>query len=72
MAVITLAFRAEELPGLPGSGFLVPPVEGRTIKASTFSFAKWDWVRAAGAGLLLLRTLGRPASRGGGSPGLGR
>ena len=56
MAVITLAFRAEELPGLPGSGFLVPPVEGRTIKASTFSFAKWDWVRTAGAGLLLLRT----------------
>jgi oxygen-dependent protoporphyrinogen oxidase len=44
------------------SGFLVPPVEGRAIKASTFSFAKWDWVRAAGAehGLIHLRTsLGR-------------
>jgi oxygen-dependent protoporphyrinogen oxidase len=57
VAVITLAFRADELP-LDGttSGFLVPPGEGRFIKASTFSFAKWDWVRAAGDGLLLLRT----------------
>ena len=56
MAVITLAFRADEVPDLPGSGFLVPPIDGRTIKASTFSFAKWDWVRAAGEGTLLLRT----------------
>ena len=59
MAVVTLAFAAADLPDLPGSGFLVPPVEGRTIKAATFSFAKWDWVREAGAtsgGLLVLRT----------------
>ena len=57
VAVITLAFRAEDLP-LDGttSGFLVPPREGRFIKASTFSFAKWDWVRDAGDGVLLLRT----------------
>ena len=57
MAVVTLAFAAADLPDLPGSGFLVPPVDGRTIKAATFSFAKWDWVREAGAtGLLVLRT----------------
>ena len=56
MAIVTLAFRAADVPDLPGSGFLVPPVDGRTIKASTFSFAKWDWVREAGDGLLLLRT----------------
>ena len=38
----------------------MPPVEGRAIKASTFSFAKWDWVRAAGGDLVVLRTsLGR-------------
>ncbi|MFT4085506.1 MAG: protoporphyrinogen oxidase [Nocardioides sp.] len=57
VAVITLAFRTGELP-LDGtvSGFLVPPVEGRFIKASTFSFAKWDWVREAGDPLLLVRT----------------
>ncbi len=56
MAVVTFAFDAAGLTEPNGSGFLVPPVDGRTIKASTFSFNKWDWVRAAGAGLLLLRT----------------
>jgi oxygen-dependent protoporphyrinogen oxidase len=60
MAVVTMAFRARDLPELSGSGFLVPPVEGRAIKASTFSFAKWAWVRRAGVAsgeeLLLLRT----------------
>ncbi|WP_206051747.1 protoporphyrinogen oxidase [Nocardioides ferulae] len=70
MAVVTLAFRAADVASLAetsSSGFLVPPVDGRRIKASTFSFAKWGWVREAGraAGtdggdLLLLRTsLGR-------------
>lgn len=48
MAVVTLAFAAADLPDLPGSGFLVPPADGRRIKASTFSFAKWGWVREAG------------------------
>jgi oxygen-dependent protoporphyrinogen oxidase len=50
MAVVTLAFRARDLPPLTGSGFLVPPVEGRPVKAATFSAAKWDWVREAGQG----------------------
>jgi oxygen-dependent protoporphyrinogen oxidase len=48
MAIVTLAFRGGDLPALAGSGFLVPPVDGRTVKASTYSFAKWDWVREAG------------------------
>jgi oxygen-dependent protoporphyrinogen oxidase len=56
MAVVTFAFREVDVAGLEGSGFLVPPVDGRTIKASTFSFNKWDWVHEAGAGLCLLRT----------------
>ena len=46
----------------PSSGFLVPPIDGHRIKAATFSFAKWDWVREAGRGddVLVLRTsLGR-------------
>ena len=63
MVVVTLAFRAADVRGLDdSSGFLVPPVDGRAIKASTFSFAKWGWVREAGAGqgLVHLRTsLGR-------------
>ena len=59
MAVVTHAFRARDVAAIDetgASGFLVPPVEGRRIKAATYSFAKWDWVREAGAGLLLLRT----------------
>ena len=62
VAVVTLAFEAggRRATWRDRSGFLVPPVEGRGIKASTFSFAKWDWVREAGGGLALLRTsLGR-------------
>jgi oxygen-dependent protoporphyrinogen oxidase len=63
MAVVTFAFRAGDVVGLDGSsGFLVPPIDGRAIKASTFSFVKWEWVRSAGAatGLVHLRTsLGR-------------
>ena len=64
MAVVTLAFTEADASALghASSGFLVPPVDGRRIKASTFSFAKWDWVREAGAaeGVVLLRTsLGR-------------
>ncbi len=63
MAVVTFAFRATDLAGLDdSSGFLVPPIEGRSIKAATFSFVKWAWTREAGAaaGLVHLRTsLGR-------------
>ncbi|GAB3254292.1 protoporphyrinogen oxidase [Nocardioides dilutus] len=63
MVVVTFAFRAEDVTGLDdSSGFLVPPVDGRAIKASTFSFVKWGWARRAGAaaGLVHLRTsLGR-------------
>jgi len=67
--VVTLAFRATDVEGLgelTGSGFLVPPSEARAVKASTFSFSKWGWVREAGKGaldgedLVILRTsLGR-------------
>lgn len=50
MAVVTFALPASDLGELTGSGFLVPPVDGRTVKASTFSANKWDWVREAGRG----------------------
>ena len=64
MAIVTMAFPARAFPQVNGSGFLVPPVDGRSVKASTFSFAKWDWVRQAGAAsgeeMLVLRcSLGR-------------
>ena len=65
VAVVTLAYRVADVAALAearSSGFLVPPTEGRAIKASTWSFAKWEWAGAAGAaeGVAHLRTsLGR-------------
>ncbi|MGA5066487.1 protoporphyrinogen oxidase [Streptomyces exfoliatus] len=56
MALVTLAFRRSDLPALPGSGFLVPPVDGHTIKASTFSSQKWGWVADGAPDLFVLRT----------------
>ncbi|MFF8379365.1 protoporphyrinogen oxidase [Streptomyces sp. NPDC015661] len=56
MALITLAFRRSDMPALAGSGFLVPPVDGHTIKASTFSAQKWQWVADAAPDLFVLRT----------------
>lgn len=48
MAVVTLAFAGRDLPATTGSGFLVPPVDGRSVKGATYSFAKWGWVADAG------------------------
>ncbi len=69
-ALVTFAFRADAevraAVDIGASGFLVPPIDGHAVKAATFSFAKWDWVRGAGLDrldhqdLLVLRTsLGR-------------
>ncbi|MEE1821801.1 protoporphyrinogen oxidase [Streptomyces sp. BE20] len=61
MALVTLAFRRSDLPEPPaGSGFLVPPVDGRRIKASTFSSNKWGWLERSAPDAFVLRTsLGR-------------
>ena len=59
-AVVTLAVPRADLAGVEGSGFLVPPVEGRAIKAATFSFRKWGWTGALDPDLVHLRaSLGR-------------
>ncbi len=65
VAVVTLGYPAAEARLLHGSGFLVPPVEGRSIKGVTYSSSKWSWVSrqarsAAPDGLVILRaSLGR-------------
>ncbi|WP_427385347.1 protoporphyrinogen oxidase [Janibacter sp. G56] len=60
MAVLTFALPRTEVGDLPGSGFLVPSVDGHTIKASTFSSGKWAWVDEADPDLYLLRaSIGR-------------
>jgi oxygen-dependent protoporphyrinogen oxidase len=60
MAIVTLAFRglpAGSLP--PGSGLLIPTVEGLAAKAMTFSSQKWPGVGAASGVTLLRASLGR-------------
>ncbi|MHB6910320.1 protoporphyrinogen oxidase [Streptomyces sp. DB-54] len=61
MALVTMAFRRADLATVPsGSGFLVPPVDGHRIKASTFASHKWNWIAEADPDLFVLRTsLGR-------------
>jgi len=59
MAIVTLAFSAAALEKpLTGSGFLVPAVDGRLIKAATFSTQKWGWYDEA-AGVLVRCSIGR-------------
>ncbi|AXE89344.1 protoporphyrinogen oxidase [Streptomyces sp. Go-475] len=56
MALVTLAYRRAGTALPDGSGFLVPPVDGRTIKASTFASRKWGWIAEENPDLLVLRT----------------
>ncbi|MER6978545.1 protoporphyrinogen oxidase [Streptomyces carpinensis] len=56
MALITLAYRCAEATLPEGSGFLVPPVDGRTIKASTFASRKWGWIAEEDPDVVVLRT----------------
>ncbi|KUN21812.1 protoporphyrinogen oxidase [Streptomyces corchorusii] len=56
MALITLAYRRADLNLPAGSGFLVPPVDGRTIKASTFASQKWGWIAEEDPDVVVLRT----------------
>ncbi|MEU9290977.1 protoporphyrinogen oxidase [Streptomyces sp. NPDC048275] len=56
MALVTLAYRRGEIALPDGSGFLVPPVDGHTIKASTFASQKWGWIAEDNPDLLVLRT----------------
>jgi oxygen-dependent protoporphyrinogen oxidase len=61
VAGVSLAVPAAGTAHLETSGFLVPPLERTGVKAATFSWAKWAWVRdagrsaEAGADLALLR-----------------
>jgi len=61
VAVVTFAFAREKVGrSFTGSGFLVPPVDGRAVKAATYSSSKWGWLAAADESLVVVRTsLGR-------------
>lgn len=56
-AVVTMAFaRTKSGPDPELNGFLVPPVDGRTVKAATFLSHKWAWQRDEAPSKLILRT----------------
>ena len=69
VVVVTMVFRATAIPDrlFDVSGLLVPPIEGRQIKAATNSFAKWDWVRGPRRGRVA--NLDRASPGGGFDPG---
>ncbi|MDQ3156444.1 MAG: protoporphyrinogen oxidase [Actinomycetota bacterium] len=58
MAIVTFAMPRSTFPRAPeGSGFLVPPIDGKSIKAVTYSSNKWEWVgREAGEERVIFRS----------------
>jgi len=50
VAIVTFVF--DDDIDLTGSGFLVPPVDGTSIKAATFSSSKWGWLAEPGRTVL--------------------
>ncbi|WP_205740774.1 protoporphyrinogen oxidase [Haloactinopolyspora alba] len=61
MAIVTLAVPRSAFAAPPSSsGFLVPPAQGRTVKAVTYSSVKWPWLGRSSGDLVLLRaSIGR-------------
>ncbi|MEU5879435.1 protoporphyrinogen oxidase [Spirillospora sp. NPDC047279] len=61
MAITTLAYATTAFPRAPrGSGYLVPAVEGREVKAVTFSSIKWPHLRGKAPDLIAVRcSIGR-------------
>jgi oxygen-dependent protoporphyrinogen oxidase len=61
MAIVTLAYASTAFPRPPrGSGYLVPAVEGREVKAVTFSTVKWPHLVERRPGTVIVRcSIGR-------------
>lgn len=56
VGIVTLALPVAAFATPPdSSGFLVPPVEQRTVKAVTFSSVKWPWLGEMAGDLVILR-----------------
>ncbi len=65
MAIVTLVLPRASAGALPGSGLLVPPVEGRFVKAATHSSAKWAWLDESDPEQVVARTsVGRYGEQG--------
>jgi oxygen-dependent protoporphyrinogen oxidase len=56
VALVTLVVAPDALTRpLAGSGFLVPPMDGRLVKAATYATAKWPWLADQASGLTVIR-----------------
>ncbi len=56
MAIVTFGYPESAFAEQPaGSGFLVPAVDARTVKAVTFSTSKWPHLRLANPGMHIVR-----------------
>ncbi|MGN6612582.1 MAG: protoporphyrinogen oxidase [Angustibacter sp.] len=55
VALVTLLLDRDAVAGLDGSGLLVPPVDGRYIKATTFASSKWAWLDESAPGHVVVR-----------------
>lgn len=62
IAIATFAFDAASVAPPEGSGFLVPAVEGRTVKGVTFASAKW--AHLAGRYVIVRASIGRAGDGG--------
>ncbi|MFD3872344.1 protoporphyrinogen oxidase [Streptomyces sp. NPDC058623] len=60
-AVVTMVFSRARSHFLPeGNGFLVPPVDGRALKAASFLSNKWAWLHDSAPSVFVLRaSIGR-------------
>lgn len=56
VAIVSFVLDGGTALGDDRSGFLVPPVEGTTIKAATCATNKWQWTRDAANGRVVIRT----------------
>jgi oxygen-dependent protoporphyrinogen oxidase len=61
LAVVPLAYRPSAFPTpLVGSGFLVPALEKRAVKAVTFNTVKWRWLADVAGDVVVVRcSIGR-------------
>ncbi len=68
MAIITLAYRATDFPATAAAATSCPAVDGKAVKAATFSTVKWPHLATAAADAGQQRAhralLGRPGRRG--------
>ena len=57
VAVVALGYRPTDVPvgALVGSGHLVPPREGRAVKAVTYASRKWQWLAEGVPDLTVVR-----------------